>query len=356
MKQRNHAFDLLCGICILRMVSLHTMQICGHANDAWWAEVMQWSYFFMSFFFFKAGYFNKSVTATPTRAYVRDKAKRLLVPYLSAGLIGTAVYFAFYPYLTSKYGKFPAELEWSHVWTKSDFYGNPPTWFLFSFFCAYVLIHLCEKTRHWLITSFRAHGIRTPLTWMPRHWSSLVYLTFPLIGYALYRVDNPLWFSLSNVFMGVFFFELGRAWRRILSWLPQRAALYISIGLIASFIVGNFLFHDAAYTMSSNRFDGDFLPVIIHMVCVLCGLSGLLITLGVRRAPVINYIGEHSMVFFVGHFPILFYYKYMHLTFGRSIYGRYDDVLILLPAVLMICAWLVPFVERYPVLSGRWKK
>ena len=180
--------------------------------------------------------------------------------------------------------------------------------------------------------------------------------TFPLIGYALYRVGNPLWFSLSNVFMGVFFFELGRAWRRILSWLPQRAALYISTGLIACFIVGNFLFHDAAYTMSSNRFDGDFLPVIINMVCVLCGLSGLLITSGVRRAPVINYIGEHSMVFFVGHFPILFYYKYMHLAFGRSIYGRYDDVLILLPAVLMICAWLVPFVERYPVLSGRWKK
>lgn len=356
MKQRNHAFDLLCGICIVRMVSLHTMQLCGHANDGWWQELMQWSYFFMSFFFFKAGYFNKSVTATPTATYVRDKAKRLLVPYLSAGMIGTVVYFAFYPFLVDKYGKFPAELEWSHVWSKSDFYGNPPTWFLFSFFWAYVLIHLCERARHWLITCFRAHGFRTPLTWMPRHWSSLVYLLFPVLGYGLYLLGNPLWLSLNNVFMGVFFFELGRAWRRILAWLPQRKAQSISLVLILSFVVGNILFHDAAYTMSSNKFDGDFLPVMFNTVCVLCGLSGLLISLDVKRVPVINYIGEHSMVFFVGHFPILFYYKYMHLAFGRSIYGRYDDILILLPAVLMICAWLVPSVEKYPILSGRWKK
>ena len=61
MKPRNHAFDFLCGICIIRMVSLHIMAFCGHADDDWWREVMQWTYYFMSFFFFKAGYFNKSV-------------------------------------------------------------------------------------------------------------------------------------------------------------------------------------------------------------------------------------------------------------------------------------------------------
>ena len=80
MKKRNHAFDLLCGICIIRMVSLHIMQQCGKPNEDWWLEIMQWSYFFMSFFFFKAGYFNKSVTAMPSKAYVLDKAKRLFLP------------------------------------------------------------------------------------------------------------------------------------------------------------------------------------------------------------------------------------------------------------------------------------
>ena len=46
----------------------------------------------------------------------------------------------------------------------------------------------------------------------------------------------------------------------------------------------------------------------------------------------------------------------MHLCFGRSIYGRYDDVLILLPVIFLICAWLVPYIERVPWLSGRWPK
>ena len=61
MKQRNHAFDILCGICIIRMVTLHIMAFCGEDKQDWWLEVMRWSFFFMSFFFFKAGYFNKVV-------------------------------------------------------------------------------------------------------------------------------------------------------------------------------------------------------------------------------------------------------------------------------------------------------
>ena len=44
----------------------------------------------------------------------------------------------------------------------------------------------------------------------------------------------------------------------------------------------------------------------------------------------------------------------MHLSFGRSIYGRYDDVILLIPIVFIICTWLVPYVERVPWLSGRW--
>ena len=61
MKERNHTFDFLCGICIIRMICLHTITFCGHKDDAWWLEVMGWSFFFMCFFFFKAGYFNKTV-------------------------------------------------------------------------------------------------------------------------------------------------------------------------------------------------------------------------------------------------------------------------------------------------------
>lgn len=333
MKERNHAFDLLCGLCIIRMISLHTMTFCGHQLDDWWREVMQWTYFFMSFFFFKAGYFNKSVTGD-TLTYLKDKSKRLLVPYVSTGLIGCAVYFAFMPLMIHRYHKPIEPLAWSHIWNTSSFYGNQPTWFLFSFFSAYVLVHFVEKVKnlHWII------------------------LAFPIISYLLFTWKNPLFMSLNNVFMGVLFFELGRLWHYWMDRWGKRTTITISTVLIVAFVMSNFFFHDAAYTMSSNTFKGNPIISVFNITCILCGLAGLLIAMGTPRIPVINYIGEHSMVYFVGHYPILYIVKFTHLSFGRSIYGKADEAILLLPILFIICTWLVPYIEKTPWLSGRWKK
>lgn len=333
MKQRNHAFDLLCGLCIVRMVSLHVMTFCGHNHDAWWEEVMQWSYFFMSFFFFKAGYFNKSVAGN-SLTYVKDKAKRLLIPYLTTGLIGCAVYFAFMPMLVDRYHKPIEPLEWSHIWETSSFYGNQPTWFLFSFFTAYVLVHYIEKVKdlHWLI------------------------LSFPFFSYFLYYWDNPLPMSLDNVFIGVFFFELGRLWHMLMDRWGRRRTIIISSMLCIAFVVSNIVFHDCSYAMSSNTFRGNPLITVINVTCILCGLAGLLIAIQTPCIPAINFIGEHSMVYFVGHYPILYFVKFTHLCFGRSIYGKYDEAILLIPIVFIVCTWLVPYIEGTPWLSGRWPK
>ena len=155
MKARNHAFDLLCGICIVRMVTLHIMNICGLGDKDAWLQVMQWTYFFMSFFFFKAGYFNKGVSA-PTWPYLQDRVKRLLVPWACCGLLGNVVYFSFLPHLIERYHKPVETLEWSHIWETASHYGNSPTWFLFSFFMTYVVVHFIEKVSrlHWIVLLF----------------------------------------------------------------------------------------------------------------------------------------------------------------------------------------------------------
>lgn len=346
MKQRNHAFDFLCGICIIRMVSLHTMAFCGHADDPWWREVMQWSYYFMSFFFFKAGYFNKSVLGD-TRAYCIDKAKRLLVPYLTAGLMGGILYFSFLPFLLHRYRKPIEPLAWEHIWKSGAFYGNNPTWFLVTFFTAYVAIHLLERLRQ---------RLSLPLPSPVRPLTSVLYLAFPFVGYAMYRLGNPIWLGLNNVFMGIFFFELGRLWHLLIDRTPRLHLLRLSALLVAAFVASNAIFHDCAYTMSNNTFSGNPLVTVANISAVLCGLSGLLILLRLPRIPVVNFIGEHSMVFFLCHYPMLYYCKFVHLCFGRSIFGRYDEALLLLPAILALCAWIVPYFERLPWLSGRWPK
>lgn len=334
MKQRNHAFDLLCGLCIVRMMSLHAMTFCGHQLEDWWLEVMQWSYFFMSFFFFKAGYFNKSVSGD-TREYLKDRCKRLLVPYITTGLIGAAIYFAFLPLMLDRYHNPIEPLTWEHIWITSSFYGNQPTWFLFSFFSAYVIVHFLEKVPH--------------LVW--------ITLTFPAISYGLFHLGNPLYMSLNNVFMGVFFFELGRVWRILMERMGRKRTAILSAILCVAFVVSNIIFHDASYTMSFNTFKGNPVITVLNIICILCGLSGLLISLQLPRVPVISYIGEHSMVYFVGHYPILYIVKFTRLAFGRSIYtSKYDEIILLLPALFIICSWMVPFIERIPWLSGRWPK
>lgn len=339
MKERNHTFDFLCGICIIRMVSLHTISFCGHRYDDWWEQVMAWSFFFMCFFFFKAGYFNKTVSGN-TKEYVKDKVKRLLVPYLVWGTIGFIIYAAFIPFEIARYHKTIEPMEWSHLWNTSAFWGNEPVWFLFSFFVTYVLVHFIKKIR-----------IVKPVSVL----QTVIVLACPIISYWLWTLDNPLPLRINNVFMGVFFFSLGRTWRWLIDRMGRKVTLIVSSVLIVAFIVLNVLWH-GEYMMSPNKFTGNGWAAFFNTVIILTGLSGLLLKLPMRRVPVINYIGQHSMVYFVTHYPILQFYRFIHIVNGHSIWGHWDDFVVLIIFVFCICTWLVPYVEKVPWLSGRFKK
>lgn len=331
MKERNHAFDILCGICIIRMVSLHIMAFCGQEDQEWWGEVMRWSFFFMSFFFFKAGFFNKGTSSGTDMDYLKDRSKRLLVPYVTSGVIGLVVYFSFYFPLVDRYKKFVEPLEWSHIWMKSGFYGNSPIWFLFSFFVVYMMVRYIDKVKH--------------LCWLT--------VFFPAISYWAYRTGNNVPMSLGNVFIACYFFYLGRLWQWAMCRFEVRRLMAASWLMVLLFVVLGFV-APGTYNMSQNIFTGNALMAVVRATLVLCGLSGILLTARVPRIPWLCFIGEHSMVFFISHYPMLYFYKFTHLSFGRSIYGRVDDALILLPVVFCICSWLVPYVERVPWLSGRW--
>ena len=346
-RPRNHAFDLLCGLCIIRMMLNHITGFTGHNNEEWWTTTYFWTFYFMSFFFFKAGYFNKTIGGNSLQ-YVTDKARRLLIPYVVWGCVGTLVYFGMQPFVIARFGNFIEPLSWDHIWKVSTFYGNSPVWFLFSFFTAYVAMHFIQKLSNKSIPL--GGGRHLPLAWVK--W---LVLGFPFISYWLFTLENPLWLSLSNVFMGIFFFFLGHVWHWLLARLRLRNTLLISVVLTAIFCVLNVVWH-GQYNMCSNYWTGDPLAVIINTSLALCGLSGILLSVHTPRIPVINYIGQHSMVFFVAHYPMIVLYRFIRISFGRSLIGRWDDFIILLIVVPCLCFWLVPYVERVPWLSGRFPK
>ena len=159
--------------------------------------------------------------------------------------------------------------------------------------------------------------------------------------------------SLGNVFIACYFFYLGRLWHGVMQRFPRGKVMAASWLMVAAFVVLGFV-APGTYNMSQNVFTGSPVMAVVNATLVLCGLAGVLLTMQVPRIPWLCFIGEHSMVFFISHYPMLYFYKFTHLSFGRSIYGRVDDVLILLPVVFCLCAWLVPYIERVPWLSGRW--
>lgn len=346
MKQRNHTFDFLCGLCIIRMVTLHVFQVTGFIGYPWWKEVMEWTFYLMSFFFFKAGYFNKSVSGN-TVAVIKDRSKRLLLPYLTCGLIGSVLFWVFHFLLEGSYTRNPVYFVWSHVYRVSDFFGNPPIWFLFSFYMMYLSVHFIEKVCKPLDRPrqrFRLLG-----------YAHYLVLAFPLLSYWLYLEGNPLWMSLNNLPMGIFFFYLGHWWRILLTHFGRRRMFVVSAVMVGAFVVGNILCH-GEYSMHSNLFTGHPLGAVVNTVLIVCGLSGLLLSLRLPRIPVINFIGQHSMVFFVLHFPIIFIYRNTARLMHTGMRGSLPDTLMMLLLAFGFCFLITPYFERIPWLSGRWPK
>ena len=229
MKKRNHTFDFLCGLCIVRMVMLHTFQYTGFTVQPWWKELMDWSFYLMCFFFFKAGYFNRT-TSGPTLPYLWDRTKRLLIPYITCGLIGNVLFWLFMWLLEGEYTRNPIRFLWIHVYKVSDFYGNAAMWFLFSFYIMYIAVHFIGRVR----------------------WLKWLSLAFPFLSYWLWREGNPLWMNLNNVLMGTFFFYLGHWWRLLTARTGRRTEFVISVVMLALFAVGNVEWH-GVYTGRSHQ-------------------------------------------------------------------------------------------------------
>ena len=311
------------------MILYHITGFCYMAEEDGWRIVMHWTFFFMSFFFFKAGYFNKGITGK-TLPYLRDRIRRLLVPYLSWGIIGGVMAFCWYclyPEGTDKAMAAVGRFRW-HVGGLT--FGNGPLWFLLSFFTTYVLMHFIERVRH-------------------LHW---IVIAFPLIGYWLFLHGNPLWFYLSNVFCGTFFFYIGKVWHHVLDRLTRHRALAVSLVLFVGFVFANIFLH-GEYEMKTNLWAGPFWQVLLIMPLSLLGISGILLSLPTPRVPLVSYIGEHSMVYFVMHYPIVLSYAHASILLGRDIHGSIPDLVAILLLAFSLCTLAVPYVERVPWLSGR---
>ena len=136
--ERDNTLDCACGILIIHMILGHIFQW-SQLTATHFYRWMNILYFFMPWFFFKAGIFYKK---TPVKKVISTGFRRLIVPFIALSLIGHA-------FLCISFVQ-----EGGHTW--QDFLispikdilllgsttGNFPLWFLLSLFFTKILYSL----------------------------------------------------------------------------------------------------------------------------------------------------------------------------------------------------------------------
>ena len=203
--KRDNTLDCACGILIIHMILGHIFQW-PQLTTTHFYQWMNILYFFMPWFFFKAGIFYKK---TPVKKVFSTSFHRLIVPFIALSLIGHA-------FLCISLVQ-----EGGHTW--QDFLINPmkdilllgsttgnfPLWFLLSLFFTKILYSLLNTQ----IPPTYITGISC-LSCLVIYWIHIQYPTY-----------------LPNTVCGLFFFSIGYQlqelqYKRIIFFLS--ALIYIS--------------------------------------------------------------------------------------------------------------------------------
>ena len=134
-KQRDRSLDLISGLLIIHMISGHIFSVFTQLEGCSFYRIEQFLlFFFMPWFFFKGGMFFRY--NPDYKVFARKSFRRLMMPFLSWGIIGTLFFFIYVA--TSEHS---GGLGWYLAPIKSltmagTFEGNGPLWFLLSLFIA----------------------------------------------------------------------------------------------------------------------------------------------------------------------------------------------------------------------------
>ena len=191
MKGRVSYVDEISGLMIIVMVLIHVASRCEYADGI----LVRTFYFFMSWFYFKAGYFWKD---SETREVICKGKKRLLKPYVWFSVIAMVVTMCLQPDLNNLLVNFKVLL------VSGAIIANIPLWFLISLFTVKVLSNLllCHKSFNAgetvmlimliilpVVTGFAIHdiGFKKP-EWIAYN---ILGVGFYMGGYFTTNMSNP---------------------------------------------------------------------------------------------------------------------------------------------------------------------
>lgn len=267
---RNHGIDTLRGIGL-------AVVIIAHAGFE--TQMQQWGMFVfaMPLFYLAAGIFYKEPESLVS--FIRDKCRRLIVPFIFFALAGLALYYVGNCLLVSQ----PFKSELFNLFSGDRYYLPYPAslWFFFSIFWCYLLYTLARmSTRNDAVLGVIAMGLGAV------GWTLSEYCSLPLY------LDTALsWLPFFYVGNMIGRHEFGKT---ILSGKYWYICLAI---VVVSCVINSINGYVAGYCY--NIFIGSIPMIILLNLSGTVGLAAVCCRIG--EIPLLSYIGKNSLVIFAAH-------------------------------------------------------
>lgn len=272
MTQRIAHYDILSAVMLLFMMHHHICGACGLLDAPIHMIPYKLLYFYMAYFFFKAGIFYHPEKSTLEVCV--SSAKRLLVPFVIFTAIGYVWFGA------QQMGFSPQEWEYwwwpiRQVFAIGRVEGNGPLWFLLSLFLVRVIFQI-TKDNKWLQIA-------------------MIILCFVIAIIGNHYSIRPR--TISNVALGIFFYGLGYLLRDV--QYDKRVGI-VSVCLLVGTYIWMSIFGWHLIDFSFNTTVYGIHPIwMINCVfaCVAVNYVGQLIP----NLPILSWLGRNSMTFLCVH-------------------------------------------------------
>lgn len=272
--ERNKVIDSVAGIMITYMVFTHICQHFGYEQSAIYMTLEHIFYFFMPWFFFKAGMFFK---IGDYKIILQKSFNRLIRPFILYSLIGHICYCGIC-YLQGDL-HLSTLVPYDSLLFQGSIPGNLPLWFLLTLFLCRIIFNFLTKKD------------------VSVYWIAFFSL---LLAFGLHLIDFKHPFYIANTMTGLFFMSVGYICANQKEITPPFLIICLLLYVVS------LLFPNFVGMRSNHLYYGVYMLWIIYSVCgiILMNFIGYKF---LNNVKVLSFLGAYSMEIYCLHWIVLLF-------------------------------------------------
>ena len=313
-KGRLEYIDKVSGLLIIYMIFYHILQWSGYDEiiKSYWMTPLS---FFMAWFFFKSGMFNKRRTVNG----ILSGGGKLIIPYVVFSIVGHFIY-SIYLIMNNDWNLMHYTfLSIKQLLLTGSIAGNMPLWFLISLLVVQLLYsYISSKVKDWLLI---------PICFSTAYLLNTINIQIPLY--------------IESVMLGLAFYSLGHYFAD-----KQKNHIIVFLAIITYFII-------LIVIPSSIDFRKNEVTLGYYSTAVLFAISGCILINNLFnkftcKYDLLSYIGKRSMAFYVLHWIVLRLCK-----LSMSVFETFDSISFIIFAIIS-CIIILPIITE-SLINSKYK-